>query len=85
MAQIHDLETKSRFGTRYIAWLLLIISSLLIAGWFGLFVFLPIKSGMEVVTDLEEKFLPRAEGMVLDFVYLSEPSIIITAYNQLLD
>ena len=85
MAQIHDLETKSRFGTRYIAGLLLIISSLLIAGWFGLFVFLPIKSGMEVVTDLEEKFLPRAEGMVLDFVSLSEPSIIITADNQLLD
>ena len=85
MAQIHNLESKSRFGTKYIAGLLLIISSLLIAGWFGFFVFLPIKSGMEVVTTLEEKFLPRAEGMVLDFVSLSEPSIIMTADNQLLD
>jgi len=85
MAQIHNLESKSRFGTRYIAGLLLLISSLLIAGWFGFFVFLPIKSGMEVVSTLEEKFLPRAEGMVLDFVSLSEPSIIITSDNQLLD
>ena len=42
MAQIHNLESKSRFGTKYIAGLLLIISSLLIAGWFGFFVFLPI-------------------------------------------
>ena len=85
MAQIHNLESKSRFGTKYIAGLLLIISSLLIAGWLGFFVFLPIKSGMEVVSTLEEKFLPRAEGMVLDFVSLSEPSIIMTADNQLLD
>jgi len=40
---------------------------------------------MEVVTSLEEKFLPRAEGMVLNFVSLSEPSTIITSDNQVLD
>ena len=40
---------------------------------------------MEVVTTLEEKFLPRAEGMVLNFVSLSEPSTIITSDNQILD
>jgi len=40
---------------------------------------------MEVVTSLEEKFLPRAEGMVLNFVSLSEPSTIITSDNQILD
>ncbi|MBR9877684.1 hypothetical protein GYB13_04835, partial [bacterium] len=34
---------------------------------------------------LEEKFLPRAEGMVLNFVSLSEPSTIITSDNQILD
>ena len=85
MAQIHNLESKSRFGTKYIAGLILLISSLLIAGWFGFFIFLPIKSGMQVVTTLEERFLPRAEGMVLDFVSLSEPSVIITSDNQLLD
>ncbi len=85
MAQIHNLEAKSRFGTRYISGLLLIISSLLIAGWFGFFIFLPVKSAMEVVTTLEDRFLPRAEGMVLDFVSLSEPSVIITSDNQLLD
>ncbi len=85
MAQIHNLESKSRFGTKYIAGLILLISSLLIAGWFGFFIFLPIKSGMEIVESLEERFLPRAEGMVLDFVSLSEPSVIITSDNQLLD
>ena len=85
MAQIHNLESKSRFGTKYIAGLILLISSLLIAGWLGFFIFLPIKSGMEVVTNLEERFLPRAEGMVLDFVSLSEPSVIITSDNKLLD
>ena len=37
---------------------------------------------MEVVTNLEERFLPRAEGMVLDFVSLSEPSVIITSDNK---
>tara|TARA_B100001057_G_scaffold306010_1_gene306164 strand:- start:447 stop:3194 length:2748 start_codon:yes stop_codon:yes gene_type:complete len=40
---------------------------------------------MEVVTSLEEKFLPRAEGMVLNFVSLSEPSTIITSDNKILD
>ena len=85
MAQIHDLESKSRFGTRYIVGILLAISTLLIAGWIGFFVFLPIKSGMSTVYELEERFLPRAEGMVLDFVSLSEPSIIITSDNVILD
>lgn len=47
--------------------------------------FLPVKSGMEVVNNLEDKFLPRAEGMVLNFATLSEPSIIYTSDNQILD
>ena len=85
MAQIHDLETKSRFGTKYIVGIILAISTLLIAGWIGFFVFLPIKSGMSTIYELEERFLPRAEGMVLDFVSLSEPSIIITSDNIILD
>ena len=85
MAQIHELESKSRFGTRYIVGIILIISTLLIAGWVGFFVFLPIKSGMNTVYELEERFLPRAEGMVLDFVSLSEPSIIITSDGVVLD
>ena len=68
MAQIHELESKSRFGTRYIVGIILAISTLLVAGWVGFFV-----------------FLPRAEGMVLDFVSLSEPSIIITSDNVILD
>ena len=85
MAQIHNLENKSRFGIRYIAGFGVLVSALLLSGWFAFFTFLPIKSAMEVVTDLEEKFLPRAEGMVLDFVSLSEPSIIITSDNQVLD
>ena len=59
--------------------------SILLAGWVAFFIFLPIKSSMEVVTTLEEKFLPRAEGMVLNFVSLSEPSTIITSDNQILD
>ena len=71
MAEIHNLENKTRFGSRYIAGFLLILSSFLFAAWVGFFVFLPIKSAMSVVTDLEEKFLPRAEGMVLNFVSLS--------------
>ncbi len=85
MAQIHNLEDRTRFGSRYVAGFILLISSILLAGWFGFFVFLPIKSGMSVVNSLEEKFLPRAEGMVLNFVSLSEPSSIITADNKILD
>ena len=85
MAEIHNLENKTRFGSRYIAGFLLILSSFLFAAWVGFFVFLPIKSAMSVVTDLEEKFLPRAEGMVLNFVSLSEPSVIYTSDNQILD
>ena len=61
MAQIHNLEDRTRFGSRYVAGFILLISSILLAGWFGFFVFLPIKSGMNVVNSLEEKFLPRAE------------------------
>ena len=85
MAQIHDLESKSRFGTRYIVGIILAISALLVAGWIGFFVFLPIKSGMSTVYELEDRFLPRAEGMVLDFVSLSEPSIIVTSDDVVLD
>jgi len=82
MAEIHNLEDRTRFGSRYVAGFILLISSILLAGWFGFFVFLPVKSGMNVVNSLEEKFLPRAEGMVLNFVSLSEPSSIITADNK---
>ena len=85
MAQIHNLESKTRYGSRYVAGFIILISSILLAGWVGFFVFLPVKSSMEVVTTLEEKFLPRAEGMVLNFVSLSEPSTIITSDNQILD
>ena len=85
MAQIHNLEDRTRYGSRYVAGFILLISSILLAGWFGFFVFLPVKSGMNVVNSLEEKFLPRAEGMVLSFVSLSEPSSIITADNKILD
>ena len=85
MAEIHNLEDRTRFGSRYVAGFILLISSILLAGWFGFFVFLPVKSGMNVVNSLEEKFLPRAEGMVLNFVSLSEPSSIITADNKILD
>ena len=85
MAQIHNLENKSRFGSRYVAGFLLLLCSFMFAAWIGFFVFLPIKSGMEIVTNLEEKFLPRAEGMVLNFVSLSEPSIIYTSDNEILD
>ena len=49
MAQIHELESKSRFGTRYIVGIILIISTLLVAGWIGFFVFLPFKSAMSTV------------------------------------
>ena len=85
MAQIHNLESKTRYGSRYVAGFIILISSTLLAGWVGFFIFLPIKSSMEVVTSLEEKFLPRAEGMVLNFVSLSEPSTIITSDSQILD
>ena len=85
MAQIHNLESKTRYGSRYVAGFIIFISSILLAGWVGFFVFLPIKSSMEVITTLEEKFLPRAEGMVLNFVSLSEPSTIITSDDQILD
>ena len=52
MAQIHELESKSRFGTRYIVGIILAISTLLVAGWVGFFVFLPIKSGMSTIYEL---------------------------------
>ena len=85
MAQIHNLESKTRYGSRYVAGFIILISSILLAGWVGFFVFLPVKSSMEVVKTLEERFLPRAEGMVLNFVSLSEPSTIITSDSQILD
>ena len=85
MAEIHKLEEQSRFGSSYVAGVIIFAITTLIAGWIGFFLFLPIKSGMEVVTNLEEKFLPRAEGMVLNFVSLSEPSTIITSDNKILD
>jgi len=46
MAQIHNLENKSRYGIRYIAGFGLLVSALLLAGWVAFFVFLPIKSAV---------------------------------------
>ena len=42
------------------SWIILAISTLLVAGWIGFFVFLPIKSGMSTIYELEDRFLPRA-------------------------
>ena len=50
MAQIHNLESKTRYGSRYVAGFLILISSILLAGWVGFFVFLPIPL---LVLDLE--------------------------------
>ena len=79
MSIIHEVERKSRFGSKYVASISLLVISIFAATWIGFFLFLPIKSGMSVVDYLDERFLPRAEGMVLDFTSLSEPSIIISS------
>ena len=85
MAKIHEFEESMKFGNRYISSMIIFLISVAISAWIGFFLFLPIKSGMEIVNNLEEKFLPRAEGMVLNFATLSEPSIIFTSDNQILD
>lgn len=85
MAKIHSFEETLKFGNRYISSLIILLIAITLAGWIGFFLFLPVKSGMEVVNNLEDKFLPRAEGMVLNFATLSEPSIIYTSDNQILD
>ena len=85
MAKIHKFEESMKFGNRYISSMIIFLISVAISSWIGFFLFLPIKSGMEVINNLEEKFLPRAEGMVLNFATLSEPSIIYTSDNQILD
>ena len=79
MSVIHEVEKKSRFGSKYVASISLLVISILAGTWIGFFLFLPVKSGMSIVDSLEERFLPRAEGMVLDFTSLSEPSIIISS------
>ena len=78
MSVIHRIEKKSRFGSKYVASLILLVLTILTATWIGFFLFLPTKSTMAIVDSLEDQFLPRAEGMVLDFSSLSEPSIIIS-------
>ena len=85
MAKIHEFEESIKFGNRYISSMIIFLISVAISAWIGFFLFLPIKSGMEIVNNLEDKFLPRAEGMVLNFATLSEPSIIYTSDNQILD
>ena len=85
MAKIHEFEESMKFGNRYISSMIIFLISVAISAWIGFFLFLPIKSGMEIVNNLEDKFLPRAEGMVLNFATLSEPSIIYTSDNQVLD
>ena len=85
MARIHEFEESMKFGNRYISSMIIFLISVAISAWIGFFLFLPIKSGMEIVNNLEDKFLPRAEGMVLNFATLSEPSIIYTSDNQILD
>ena len=79
MSVIHRIEKKSRFGSKYVASIVLLVITILTATWIGFFLFLPTKSAMAVVDSLEDRFLPRAEGMVLDFSSLSEPSIIISS------
>ena len=85
MSSLREQSTFSVFIIGLLLFSYLIYPVPVFAAWVGFFVFLPIKSAMSVVTDLEEKFLPRAERMVLNFVSLSEPSIIYTSDNQILD
>ena len=77
MSVINEVERKSRFGSKYVASISLLVISILAGTWIGFFLFLPVKSGMSIVDSLEDRFLPRAEGMVLDFTSLSEPSIML--------
>ena len=74
MAQIHNLESKTRYGSRYVAGFIILISSILLAGWVAFFIFLPIKSSMEVVelSKLDDgmpvyidKFASEADGIVV--------------------
>jgi len=80
--RIHQVEKKARFGSKYVAATVLLISSILLSTWIGFFLFLPIKSSISTISSLEKKFLPQAEGMVLDFTSLSEPSVIISADGE---
>ena len=82
MPRIHQVEKKARFGSKYVAATVLLISSILLSTWIGFFLFLPIKSSISTISSLEKKFLPQAEGMVLDFTSLSEPSVIISADGE---
>jgi len=83
-ASIHELERRDVRRRWFVALATLLSIALLASTWIGLFAFFGTNSAYGVFTDLERKYVPEVDDLLLDLPDLSQVSRIYTLDNVLL-
>ena len=83
-APIHELERHDVRRRWFVALATLLSIALLSSTWVGLFSFFGANSAYGVFTDLERKYVPEVDDLLLDLPDLSQVSRIYTLDNTLL-
>ncbi len=83
-APIHELERRDVRRRWFVALAILLSIALLSSTWIGLFAYFGTNSAYGVFTDLERKYVPEVDDLLLDLPNLSQVSHIYTLDNVLL-
>jgi membrane peptidoglycan carboxypeptidase len=83
-AHIHELERRDVRRRWFVALATLLSIALLASTWIGLFAFFGTNSAYGVFTDLERKYVPEVDDLLLDLPDLSQVSRIFTLDGVLL-
>ncbi|MEX0756705.1 MAG: hypothetical protein WD204_02035, partial [Acidimicrobiia bacterium] len=76
---IHEAEARERSGRWFPAAAGLVVIALLASTWVGLFTFMGTNSAYGTFTDIQDEYIPNAEGMTLGFPDLSRVSQVYSA------
>ncbi|MEX2655315.1 MAG: transglycosylase domain-containing protein [Acidimicrobiia bacterium] len=76
---IHEAEARERSGRWFPAAAGLVVIALLASTWVGLFTFMGTNSAYGTFTDIQDEYIPNAEGMTLGFPDLSRVSRVYSA------
>jgi membrane peptidoglycan carboxypeptidase len=83
-APIHELERNDVRRRWFVALATLLSIALLSSTWIGLFSFFGTNTAYGAFTDLERKYIPEVDDLLLDLPDLSQVSRIYTLENELL-
>ena len=81
---IHQLERRELRGRWFVALAALLVIALLASTWIGLFSFLSVNAAYGTFTELEQKYLPETDALLLELPDLSRTSKVYTVDGTLL-